>query len=143
MSAVLAVLVIVMVEDTVLAVVARLVLGGSAKGVVGEDRADRVADEADLAVEAPALLAPHKVLVDLIGAADDARHRVLVVRRRGREHRYRPDRYRVVRNLRRVHARRRHVEAVRAKTVCRKRRVSCLFLGHRFPILYICEIHST
>lgn len=98
------ILVIVMVENTVLAVVPRLVLGGSTQGVVGEYRAYRVTDETDLTIEASTLITPHELLVDLVGTVHHSRNGVLVIRRRRRQHRDRTDRYRVVRYLRCVHA---------------------------------------
>lgn len=103
-------------QYAVLAAVSRM-LRRSTQGVVGQDRAHRVAHKTNLPGETFALVALDEVVVHLIGAHDNARHRVLIIRARARQQWYGADRNSIVRDLRSVHARRRYVEAVRTQTV--------------------------
>lgn len=107
---------IVIVQNAVLAVVPRRILRGPAQRVVSQYRTHGIADQAHLTVEAATLLAAHEFLVNLIGAVYHLGHRLVVLRGGCGQQRDCPNWYCVVGNLRRVHARRRDVKAVRAET---------------------------
>lgn len=92
-------------QNAVLTAVPR-VLRCSGQSVVGQDRAYRVAHEADLPGEASTLLALDEIVIYLIGSHHYARHCILIVGTRARQQRNRADRDGVVCNLRRIHARR-------------------------------------
>lgn len=93
------------------------VLSRSAQGIVGQNGTHRVTHEANLPGKTFALVALNEVMIHLISARHNARHRVLIVRARARQQRYSADWDSVVRDLRSVHARWRHIKAVRTQTV--------------------------